>query len=199
MQRSTIFIPVLQTDEVVSVAVADLPDDADEMLEVLTAESAPLSLWIEVAKAYLAQGKYEQYERVLEIGTSSETEQFFCNPKDGSYNPSVPHAYYHGVEYDRIQVLCSLADYYTKALKAEPNTHKRIANIEKATALVARAQKLGFSEQLPRLMDAQLTLARVSMLRKRLGLVHQPAKLTFRIQHRAMQKQRKEAWRMPLT
>ena len=162
MQGSSIFIPVLQTDEVVSVTVADLPDDADEMLEVLTAESAPLSLWIEVAKAYLAQGKYEQYERVLEIGTSAETEQFFCNPKDGSYNPSVPHAYYPGVEYDRIQVLCSLADYYTKSLKAEPNTHKRIANMEKASSLVARAQKLGFSEQLPRLMDAQLTLARVS-------------------------------------
>ncbi|KAL3140102.1 hypothetical protein ABBQ38_004382 [Trebouxia sp. C0009 RCD-2024] len=160
MQRSAIFIPCLNTDEVVSVAVADLPDDADEMLEVLTAESAPLSLWIEVAKAYLAQGKYKQYERILEMGTSPETEQFFCNPKDGSYNSSVEHGYYHGVEYDRIQVLCSLADYYTKCLKAELNTHKRIAHLEKAAALVARAQRLGFSEQLPRLMDAQLTLAR---------------------------------------
>lgn len=164
MQRSAIFIPCLNTDEVVSVAVADLPDDADEMLEVLTAESAPLSLWIEVAKAYLAQGKYKQYERILEMGTSPETEQFFCNPKDGSYNSSVEHGYYHGVEYDRIQVLCSLADYYTKCLKAELNTHKRIAHLEKAAALVARAQRLGFSEQLPRLMDAQLTLARVSTL-----------------------------------
>lgn len=162
MQGSTIFIPVIKTDDVVSVDVADLPDDADELLEVLTAESAPLALWIEVAKAYLAQGKYEQYEKVLETGTSTETEQFFCNPKDSNYDPSVEHAYYHGVEYDRIQVLCSLADYYTKSLKAEPNTHKRIASMEKASALVARAQKLGFSEQLPRLMDAQLTLARVS-------------------------------------
>lgn len=162
MQGSTIFIPVLETDDVVSVSVADLPDDADELLEVLTAESAPLALWIEVAKAYLAQGKYEQYEKVLETGTSTETEQFFCNPKDSNYDPSVEHAYYHGVEYDRIQVLCSLADYYSKSQKAEPNTHKRIANMEKASALVARAQKLGFSEQIPRLMDAQLTLARVS-------------------------------------
>lgn len=168
MQTSTIFIPVAKTDEFVSVAVADLPDDADEMLEVLTAESAPLSLWIEVAKAYLAQGKYQQYERVLEMGTSPETEQFFCNPKAGSYNPNVEHGYYYGVEYDRIQVLCSLADYSTKCLRTEPNTHKRIAHMEKAATLVARAQKLGFSEQLPRLMDAQLTLARVSTIIMRL-------------------------------
>ena len=144
-----------------SVDVADLPNDADEMLEVLMAELAPLSLWIEVARAYLSQGKYEQYERVLEFGTSPETEQFFCNPKDASYNANVPHGYYHGAEYDRIKILCSLADYYTKSLRDETNTNKRTANIQKASALVARAQKLGFSEQLPRLMDAQLTCARV--------------------------------------
>ena len=164
MQKAKILIPVVATDEVVSIDVTDLPDDADEMLEVLTAELAPLSLWIEVAKAYLAQGKYAQYERVLEFGTSPETEQCFCNPKDASYNPNTSQGYYRGVEYDRIQILCSLADYFTKSLKQEPNTQKRIAHIEKASGLIARAQKLGFSEQLPRLMDAQLILARASFL-----------------------------------
>lgn len=164
MQRSTIYIPVASTDEVVSVDVDDLPTDADELIEILGGESAPLSLWIEIAKAYLALGRHKQYERILELGSSSETEQFFCNPKDPSYNPSMPNNYYPGVEYERIQVLCSLADYYTKSLKEESNTQKRIASIDKASKLVARAQKLGFSEQLPRLMDAQLTLARVSHL-----------------------------------
>lgn len=181
MQTSKILIPIPGTNEVVSVDVADLPDDADEMLEVLMAELAPLSLWIEVAKAYLSQGKYTQYERVLEVGTSSETEQFFCSPKDANYNATTAHGYYQGVEYDRIQILCSLADYHTKSLKEEPDTHKRIAHMEKASALVARAQKLEFSEQLPRLMDAQLTLARASVsCSYLLALLALQAKLTTR-------------------
>lgn len=162
MQTTTIYIPVSSTDEVVSVDVNDLPNEADELIDILVNESAPLSLWIEVAKAYLTQGRHEQYEKILDLGASPETEQFFCNPKDPSYTPNVPHNYYPGVEYDRIQILCSLADYYTKSLKDETNTQKRIACTEKASKLVARAQKLGFAEQLPRLMDAQLTLAKAS-------------------------------------
>jgi len=161
MQGQTIYIPVVSTDDVVSVDVTDLPVDADEMIELLVSESAPLSLWIEVAKAYLTLGRHEQYERVLEFGSSPETEQFFCHPKDPSYNPSMPNNYYQGVEYERIQVLCSLADYHTKSFKEESNTQKRIVSMEKASGLIARAQKLGKAEQLPRLMDAQLTLARV--------------------------------------
>lgn len=201
MQSATIYIPVASTDEVVSVDVNDLPVDADEMIEILGGESAPLSLWIEVAKAYLAQGRHEQYEIILELGASTETEQFFCNPKDASYNPNVPHNYYPGVEYERIQVLCSLAEYYTKSLKDETNTQKRIACIEKASALVARAQKLGFAEQLPRLMDAQLTLARVGSF----AMVPQISWHTARcctMQHgacRVMLRQHGEAWKMPLT
>ena len=161
MQRPTIYIPVASTNEVVSVPVSDLPGDADELIEVLSGEGAPLSLWIELAKAYLTQGVPEQYEKILDSAASPETEQFFCNPKHPDYNPNMPNNYYPGVEYERIQILCSLADYHTKSLKGETSTQKQIACIEKATALVARAQKLGFTEQLPRLMDAQLTLAKV--------------------------------------
>ncbi|DBA73696.1 TPA: hypothetical protein ACH3X2_009676 [Trebouxia sp. C0005] len=160
MQGQTIYIPVVSTDDVVSVDVTDLPVDADEMIELLVNESAPLSLWIEVAKAYLTLGRHEQYERVLEFGSSPETEQFFCHPKDPSYNPGMPNNYYQGVEYERIQVLCSLADYHTNSFKEESNTQKCIVSMEKASGLIARAQKLGKAEQLPRLMDAQLTLAR---------------------------------------
>ena len=42
MQRSTIYIPVASTDEVVSVDVDDLPNDADENIEIQVGETANL-------------------------------------------------------------------------------------------------------------------------------------------------------------
>jgi RNA polymerase-associated protein CTR9 len=50
-----LFIPVASTDEVVAVPLEDLPEDPEDLLDVLKAEEAPLSLWIDFAKAYLAQ------------------------------------------------------------------------------------------------------------------------------------------------
>lgn len=50
-----LYIPVALTDEVVAVPLDDLPEEAEDLLDILKAEEAPLSLWIDFAKAYLAQ------------------------------------------------------------------------------------------------------------------------------------------------
>ncbi len=50
-----LFIPVALTDETVAVPVDDLPEEAEDVLNLLRGEEAPLSLWIDFAKAYLAQ------------------------------------------------------------------------------------------------------------------------------------------------
>ena len=201
MERPVIYIPVSSTNEVVSVPVSDLPSDADELLEILAIESAPLSLWIEIAKAYLTQGRPDQYEKILDTAASSETEQFFCNPKDSDYHPDTPNNYYPGVEYDRIQILCSLADYHTKSLKNETNFQKQSAVTEKATALITRARKLGFAEQLPRLMDAQLTLAKVlstSCSTAALACCILRTYVPYAVLCRVMLQQHDGVWKMPL-
>lgn len=48
-----------------------LPDDEQEVLQILQAEQAPLQLWLDFSKAYLQQGKEEQGRRILEDGCSA--------------------------------------------------------------------------------------------------------------------------------
>lgn len=67
-----ICIPVQNSDEVVAVPLSELPEDQEELLEVLQAEEASLLLWLDFAKAYLARGQLEQSLAILEAGTSDE-------------------------------------------------------------------------------------------------------------------------------
>jgi RNA polymerase-associated protein CTR9 len=52
-----LYIPICGSDEFVAVPVEDLPEEAEDLLDILKAEEAPLSLWIDFAKAYLAQAR----------------------------------------------------------------------------------------------------------------------------------------------
>ena len=61
-------MPITGTDEAVAIPVNDLPEDVDEVLGILQAELAPLGLWLDLAKAYLQQGKEEQCKAILENG-----------------------------------------------------------------------------------------------------------------------------------
>lgn len=67
-----ICIPIQHSDEVVRVPLDELPEDPEELLEVLQAEEASLTLWLDFAKAYLARGRLEQCRTILEAGTSQE-------------------------------------------------------------------------------------------------------------------------------
>ena len=69
-ELNEIYIPVRETNEVVAVSLSALPEDPTDVLEILQAEQAPLGLWLEFAKAYLRQGKEEEFKIVLEDGSS---------------------------------------------------------------------------------------------------------------------------------
>lgn len=58
VEDTFLYIPVSGSDEVVGVPIEDLPDQVELLLDILKAEEAPLSLWIDFAKAYLAQVKH---------------------------------------------------------------------------------------------------------------------------------------------
>ena len=70
--RGHICIPIQNSVEVVRVPLDELPGDPEELLEVLQAEEASLTLWLDFAKAYLARGRLEQCRAILEAGTSQE-------------------------------------------------------------------------------------------------------------------------------
>ena len=50
----TVYIPV-DSGEVIAILHSQLPEEVEDMIEILAAESAKLSVWVQVAKAYLAQ------------------------------------------------------------------------------------------------------------------------------------------------
>jgi hypothetical protein len=101
MQSACLLVPVCDTSDVVSIPVnevgqakmrggkqfrhadseppcrlvpAQVPDDPEELLELLAAEAAPLSTWVDSAKAYLAAGKEDAFTHIcLEGVTVSNT------------------------------------------------------------------------------------------------------------------------------
>lgn len=49
-----IYIPV-DSGEVISILHSELPEEVEDMIEILAAETAALRVWVQVAKAYVAQ------------------------------------------------------------------------------------------------------------------------------------------------
>lgn len=72
---------VMDSSEVVVVYLNQLPEEPEELLEILAAEAAPLSTWYDFAKAYLAQGKEQGFLHICQEGTREEVvvevERFF--------------------------------------------------------------------------------------------------------------------------
>ena len=170
-----LFIPVASTDETVAVPVDDLPDEVEDLLDVLRAEEAPLSLWIDFAKAYLAQvwassfwlasvsavtvdtkltaawcmqGMMKQYLYILNEGTSKEVADYF-----------------QGAKFERLQIFCALAAYYTAEGRTQRDRNARADHFAKAAQLLGTARQIDYDDQLPFLGLGQLEMARVRSLR----------------------------------
>ena len=62
--QNSLLVPVPGSDEAVEISLSSLPQDSEEVLDVLRAENAPLKLWRDVARAYMAEvGRYGERER----------------------------------------------------------------------------------------------------------------------------------------
>lgn len=62
----TIFIPVHNSDEVVEVQIGKLPEDENEIIDILMAELAPLDLWLRFAVEYYRQGRHVSFTKMLD-------------------------------------------------------------------------------------------------------------------------------------
>ena len=155
MSSQQIIIPCPASDDAVAVDVNNLPD-AHAISEVLANEAAPLSLWIQFGQAYLAQGNIQQYKSFLDNVTGDEVQAYFSKPDQ----PRQDTGYYPGVEYERIQIFCSFADYYIQQAREENNHTDRLKIFESATEHIKKAQSLGSHEQLPHIASARVSLAK---------------------------------------
>ena len=125
MAAREIIIPVRNSELGVAVSLDALPDDENDILQVLQAEQAPLRLWLDFAKAYLQQGREEQTRRMLEDGCSDGaglcTWRFRVAVAVAcSAQPSAPteiEQYYGDSKYDRLSLLCASASFYTRQVR----------------------------------------------------------------------------------
>jgi len=62
---ASILIPVQGSEEVVEVHVDELPEDVNDVLDILQAEMAPLNLWLRFAVEYYKQGRSDQFHMLL--------------------------------------------------------------------------------------------------------------------------------------
>ncbi|CAG2109052.1 unnamed protein product, partial [Medioppia subpectinata] len=77
MARNTIEIPLKESaDEVIELDLDELPD-CREVLQILQSETAPLSVWIQLALAYYKQNKEPDFVQLLE---SSRTDASLIYP-----------------------------------------------------------------------------------------------------------------------
>lgn len=99
-------IQVRQSNEYVEIFTNDLPDDVQELVDILKAELAPLRQWLQLAVAYYRQGKVNQFVTLLETASDEAIE-------------TLEGYQYESVHFERIAVLNALGSHYVAAAAAE--------------------------------------------------------------------------------
>lgn len=149
VQQQKVYLPVHDSDEVVAIPIAQLPENNDDVLDLLSSEALPLSKWLEVAKAYLSRGSSQNFLAILREATNEETIR------------EVERYFGRKPTFETIQCKCAFAAYYIEQAREERDRIKKAELIKLASEAVAQAKALDPSEQLPFLAAGQLAVVRV--------------------------------------
>ena len=134
-------IPVQGTCEEVQVAVELLPEDVNDILEILKAEQAPLSIWLSFARSYFQQGRFDAFLQILEEGSSPDIDEYYVDMK-----------------FDRIAVLNALGAYYTNLGRVE--IRDKDEHFLRASQYYNKASRIDHNEASTWLGKGQLLLAK---------------------------------------
>lgn len=158
----SILIPVQNSAEVVEVAVSALPDDANDIVDILQAEMAPLDLWLKFAVEYYKQGKLEQFKLLLDPlveleGQGALYDQF-------GNDPSVKRHF--------LTILNTLAAYHMVGATRERDKVKKKAGFDTAKKYYDHADVIDIKDGRATLGVAVLDLCRGDLVKaeKRLDL-----------------------------
>ncbi|BHF72144.1 protein required for normal CLN1 and CLN2 G1 cyclin expression [Sparganum proliferum] len=125
---NAIEIPLRGGDEVIELDIDQLPE-GEEVINILTQETAPLPVWINVALAYYKKKLFDDFEKVLE-----EARKNVANLQTNNEN-------------DLVQLFDMLANYCGRKASKEKNKEKRNQLIERATALFTSADRIAMYDQ----------------------------------------------------
>ena len=110
--------------QVIVIPFDELPEDADDVVNILTKESAPLHQWVSLALEYYRQGHEQEFVTILE---ASRTDANL------DYNKS---------EEDQMKQLDTLAAYYVQQTKKEKKADRKREFFTKATLLYTTADNI---------------------------------------------------------
>eukprot|EP00882_Tetradesmus_deserticola_P013086 GHRQ01013878.1.p1 GENE.GHRQ01013878.1~~GHRQ01013878.1.p1 ORF type:complete len:197 (+),score=78.10 GHRQ01013878.1:283-873(+) len=143
-----IYVALHEHNEAVALRQHDLPRDPDDVLNLLSSEAAPLLCWFDTAKSYLSQGQAAAFVNIVQEAHNEETLQGIRN-------------YFHREPlFERVQLLCALAAYYTEAARAEREQQERTRLGQQAEQYIRQAEGLRSSEMLPSMTRGFMAMAR---------------------------------------
>ncbi|CAL6370434.1 unnamed protein product [Bathycoccus prasinos] len=150
---SLIQVPIGDSGEHVSIDPHNLSQtNVEDILGVLQSELAPLRVWLECAKAYLAEDNEEAFLEIVGSGCSPEIEQYYPNDV-----------------YGRAKLLCCSAAHQVNVAarlrlggggkgggQATTNTQRRAEHLTRADKLLQRAFAIASKEQVVAITRAHL-------------------------------------------
>eukprot|EP01112_Ceratiomyxa_fruticulosa_P021505 TRINITY_DN758_c0_g1_i2.p1 TRINITY_DN758_c0_g1~~TRINITY_DN758_c0_g1_i2.p1 ORF type:complete len:518 (+),score=70.79 TRINITY_DN758_c0_g1_i2:261-1814(+) len=92
-REDSIVIPFQGSDEKFEVNFADLPEDADDMLDIMMAGCVPFNILSKVAIGYYKMGKMDQFLHMLKQGTDPQTEDFYPESERAAFSNALSNYY----------------------------------------------------------------------------------------------------------
>ncbi|RHY24990.1 hypothetical protein DYB32_008574 [Aphanomyces invadans] len=125
--RKSLLIPVQKSDEWVEMYTDELPEDANDIMDILRAEIAPLEVWLNVAIEYYLQGRTDQFELIFEQATVPEAEEIY---NDDAARKS------------RLKMYNAWVSHFVNVMWNEDDERRREIPAQKAVALFQKADRI---------------------------------------------------------
>ncbi|DBA03263.1 TPA: hypothetical protein N0F65_011622, partial [Lagenidium giganteum] len=126
-QQRSLLIPVKNSDQEVEVFTDELPEDVNDIIDILRAEVAPLRVWLQFAVEYYNQGYINQFQEILSVASEPGIEEIY---KDNESRMS------------RIKFFNALASHAVNAMWNEDDEKKKEAISQRAVGYFQRADRL---------------------------------------------------------
>ncbi|KAJ0403615.1 hypothetical protein ATCC90586_008768 [Pythium insidiosum] len=122
-----LLIPVKNSDQAVEVFSDELPDDVNDIIDILRAELAPLDVWLQFAVEYYNQGCISQFQEILGVASEPGIESIYSD---------------NSSRLCRIKFFNALASHAVNAMWHEDDEKKKEAISQRAVGYFQRADRL---------------------------------------------------------
>ncbi len=124
---SPVMIPMHNSEEAIELEPNNLPEDPDEILDVLIGEIAPLYIWLQVALLYGSKNMWDAFEKILLEATKPRTEEKYSGKRD---------------QMDKIYILNSLSAYYINKAEKEKDLSMKNELLGRSSVFLGFAREI---------------------------------------------------------